>query len=60
MRLQMTLYAVPHHRLVGTYWIERVPGSGGGAFYGDHENEWLFIPTDLPFYYWGRTGPGYP
>lgn len=51
---EMTLQVVPHHRVFGMYLTER--SDGGTMFLGDDENEFMFIPEGLPFYYWGRTG----
>lgn len=54
----LTLQLVPHHRVFGTYWTSREVGSYDGAFYGDHENEFIFMAQGLPFYYHGRVGSG--
>lgn len=53
-----TLQRVPYHRLFGFYWHEQSPGRGGGGFLGDNENEFVFMPEDIPFWYIGHAGRG--
>jgi hypothetical protein len=52
------LYQVPHHRVWATYFPERTPGSGDHSLYGDSENEIVFIPEGLKFFYYGSVGSG--
>jgi hypothetical protein len=53
----LTLQEVPHHRVFGAYFIERLdqPGRGHTPFYGDSENEFVFMGAGLPVYYLGHT-----
>ncbi len=51
---QITLQKVPLHRIFGTYFMERYPGYGGGAFLGDNENEFVVIPDGIEFDYLSR------
>lgn len=44
-----TWQAVPHHRVLGTFWTERRPGAASGAFLGDSENEYAADTSDIPF-----------
>lgn len=48
---EITVQAVPHTRVTGLYLLERKPGASIGAFLGDNENEFTFIPAGLPFDY---------
>lgn len=48
---QVTMQAVPHDRVLGVYFFERVPGSGGGAFLGDSENEFDCVLPGIPMKY---------
>ena len=57
---ELTLQKVPHHRIMGMYMYERFPGSGSTAFYGDRENEFVFIPEGIPFDYYGSVNAGEP
>jgi hypothetical protein len=50
---EMTLQEVPHHRIMGMYFYSPDKGSWQSPFYGDSENEFLFVPEGLPFYYFG-------
>ena len=45
----LTRQVVPLSNIIGTYLTERSPGSGGSAFFGDLENEFIAILGDLPF-----------
>lgn len=54
---ELTLQKVPWHRVMGMYFYERTPGSDSHSFYGDGENEIVFIPEGLEFDYFGRVGP---
>lgn len=40
--------AVPFHRVLGTYWTERSPGSRSSAFLGDGENELVADAGGIP------------
>lgn len=42
-----TLTAVPHTRVTGIYFMERVPGTGHYFFYGDSENEVTYMGYGL-------------
>lgn len=46
---QLTIQAVPHTRVTGVYLTNRPFGTE--MFCGDRENEFTFIPTDIPFKY---------
>lgn len=48
---EVTLQRVPFHRIFGTYFMERFPGYGGGAFLGDNENEFVVIPDGIELEY---------
>ncbi|MBL9174135.1 MAG: hypothetical protein JNL10_11415 [Verrucomicrobiales bacterium] len=45
-----TVTAVPHTRITGTYFLERIPGARSDFFYGDHENEFTYIGPGLEAY----------
>jgi len=45
-----TLTVVPHTRITGTYFLERIPGTRSDFFYGDHENEFTYIGVGLEAY----------
>ena len=55
-----TLQHVPYHRLFGFYWHEKAAGNGGSGFLGDGENEFVFMPEGIPFWYVGGTRAGTP
>ncbi|MCB8942557.1 MAG: NUDIX domain-containing protein [Ardenticatenaceae bacterium] len=55
---QLTLQKVPIHRIIGYYFTERPNTIGGDAFLGDGENEFVFMPDDIPFDYYGTVSPG--
>lgn len=46
---EVTYQNVPHSRILGMYFYNRDPGSTYGAFLGDNENEFVFIPYGLKF-----------
>jgi SPP1 gp7 family putative phage head morphogenesis protein len=46
---EVTIQQVPHSRVLGMYFYERTPGANYGAFYGDRENEFVFIPYGIKF-----------
>lgn len=46
---EVTIQQVPHSRVLGMYFYNRDPGSTYGAFLGDNENEFVFIPYGLKF-----------
>jgi len=48
---EITVQAVPHTRVTGLYLLERRPGAATSSFLGDGENEFTFVPYDLPFDY---------
>jgi hypothetical protein len=48
---EVTVQRVPLHRVLGTYFYERHPGQGGGAFLGDSENEFIALLDGIPFDY---------
>jgi hypothetical protein len=48
---EVTVQEVPWHRVLGCYFYERVLGSGGTAFMGDDENEFVCLLDDIPFDY---------
>lgn len=50
---EQTVQNVPVHRVLGTYWQHREPGGYGGAFAGDHENEFVCILEGIPLDYVG-------
>jgi hypothetical protein len=56
----VTLQNVPHTRIYGAYPFERSPGSNSTFFLGDGENEVIFLPTNVPFYFLGKTGGRLP
>lgn len=45
----VTTQNVPHSRVMGMYFYNREPGTHIGAFLGDRENEFVFIPYGLKF-----------
>lgn len=49
---------VPHHRVLGLYFFERTPGTGMSAFYGDRENEVIFVTDGIRFDAVGGTYSG--
>jgi hypothetical protein len=51
---ELTRQQVPHHRIIGTYFQEREPGSGYSVFLGDGENEFVVLPKGIPFDYVSR------
>lgn len=55
---EVTVQAVPHHRVTGAYFLERAPGANTAAFLGDGENELVFIPTGLRSVYTGSGEKG--
>lgn len=55
---QLTLQKVPHTRIIATYFTSQNPLSGHTMFYGDHENEFIFIPEGIEFTYYGTVGKG--
>ncbi|MFO1461232.1 MAG: hypothetical protein U1G08_17750 [Verrucomicrobiota bacterium] len=42
-----TLTAVPHTRITGLYFFDRIPGQGNEFFLGDSENEFTYIGAGL-------------
>ena len=46
---EVTVQNVPHSRVLGMYFYNREPGTHFGAFLGDNENEFIFIPHGLKF-----------
>jgi SPP1 gp7 family putative phage head morphogenesis protein len=46
-----TVQAVPHSRILGTYLMERRPGTGDCGFLSDSENEFTFAAGKMPFHY---------
>lgn len=49
---ELTRQKVPIHRVVGTYFMERHPGTGGDLLLGDGENEFVVIlGGDIEFDY---------
>ena len=54
----MTLQQVPHHRVFAAYFFENSPGSGHTLFYGDKENEFVFLPEGIPLSRHGQSGGG--
>jgi hypothetical protein len=46
---EVTIQQVPHSRVLGMYFYERTPGANYGAFLGDKENEFVFIPYGIKF-----------
>lgn len=55
---ELTLQRVPHHRVFGLYFTERKPGTGQTMFYGDRENEIVFMPEGIPFTWVGSVSSG--
>lgn len=45
-----TVTVVPHTRVTGTYFFDRIPGTGSSFFYGDSENEFTYIGPGLDAY----------
>lgn len=52
---EVTIQAVPHSRVLGSYIMEKNPGVGDPGFLGDGENEWSFVAADQPFLYQGSA-----
>ncbi|MCA1963841.1 MAG: hypothetical protein LDL31_07845, partial [Prosthecobacter sp.] len=50
---EVTIQAVPHSRVLGSYLMERNPGMGDCGFLSERENEFPFVAADLPFRYLG-------
>lgn len=46
-----TVQAVPHSRVLGSYLMERRPGTGECGFLSDSENEFTFAAGKMPFHY---------
>lgn len=46
---EITVQAVPHSRITGLYLLERRPGARTSSFLGDGENEFTFVPYEIPF-----------
>jgi len=55
MGAEVTIQEVPHSRVLGMYFYNRTPGTSYGAFLGDRENEFVFIPHGIKFD-WLRAG----
>jgi SPP1 gp7 family putative phage head morphogenesis protein len=53
----LTYQEVPLTDILGTYLTERDPGSGGYAFYGDHENEFVAMLGSSAFDYVAKGHP---
>lgn len=54
----LTLQNVPHHMIMGTYFTERYAGSSTSMFYGDRENEFVFITDGIEATYVGEVNSG--
>lgn len=52
---EVTIQAVPHSRILGSYLMEKTPGAGDCGFLGDGENEFTFVAAGLPFRYQGTA-----
>jgi SPP1 gp7 family putative phage head morphogenesis protein len=50
---EVTVQAVPHSRVLGSYLMERRPGTGDCGFLSDGENEFTFAAGKMPFFYAG-------
>jgi SPP1 gp7 family putative phage head morphogenesis protein len=51
---ELTVQDVPIHRVMGTYWTEKTPGTGtlyDSGFLDDDENEFTAILENVPFHY---------
>ncbi|MGQ9872305.1 hypothetical protein [Leptodesmis sp.] len=51
---ELTIQNVPKHRIFGTYWTEKKPGSNNSGFMGDSENEFTAMMEGIPFDYVDR------
>lgn len=56
----LTLQKVPIHRIIGYYFSERPGTDGTSPFLGDGENEFVFMPDDIPFDYYGKVDASLP
>jgi SPP1 gp7 family putative phage head morphogenesis protein len=52
---EATLQAVPHSKVLGSYFMEKTPGAGDCGFLGDGENEFTFVAAKTPFRYTGSA-----
>jgi hypothetical protein len=55
---ELTMTEVPHHRVMGTYLMERQPGTSQSAFYGDGENGAVVMLEGLESFYGGTVYSG--
>jgi hypothetical protein len=52
---EVTIQAVPHSRILGSYLMEKTPGASDCGFLSDGENEFTFVAAGLPFRYQGTA-----
>lgn len=52
---RLTVQAVPHSRVLWSYWFERNEGQGGAGFLGDGENEFAADTSKIPFRIFGKV-----
>lgn len=52
---EITVQEVPYWRITSFYFLARHPGTSLSPFYGDSENEFIFLPEGIPFQYLGQS-----